>query len=117
MKQPTKPNTPETVATHTPEWTVSQPTGNVALLGRAEIKNRDGLLIAHCDVGMYWHSNAIANARLIVRAVNSHADLVAACRFMLSRSGAIDQSATHDGLTNADALARIRTALAKATAE
>lgn len=57
-----------------------------------------------------------ANAELIVRAVNSHAELVAALALLLARSeSSLDQSATHDGLTNCKAIAQARAVLAKLT--
>jgi hypothetical protein len=53
-----------------------------------------------------------ANARLISAAP----DLLEALRDLLSRAD-LDQSATHDGLENCDALARCRAAIAKATGD
>jgi len=53
-----------------------------------------------------------ANARLIAAAP----DLLEALRDLLSRAD-LDQSATHDGLENCDALARCRAAIAKATGD
>ena len=51
-----------------------------------------------------------ANARLIAAAP----DLLEALRDLLSRAD-LDQSATHDGLENCNALAKCRAAIAKAT--
>jgi hypothetical protein len=53
-----------------------------------------------------------ANARLIAAAP----DLLEALRDLLSRAD-LDQSATHDGLENCNALARCRAAIAKATGD
>lgn len=53
-----------------------------------------------------------ANARLISAAP----DLLEALRDLLSRAD-LDQSATHDGLENCDALARCRAAIAKVTGD
>ena len=55
-----------------------------------------------------------ANARLIAAAP----DLLTALRDLLSRAEIeLDQTATHDGLANCDALARCRAAIAKATGD
>ena len=55
-----------------------------------------------------------ANARLIAAAP----DLLEALRDLLSRAESeLDQTATHDGLANCDALARCRAAIAKATGD
>jgi hypothetical protein len=55
-----------------------------------------------------------ANARLIAAAP----DLLAALRDLLSRAEIeLDQTATHDGIANCDALARCRAAIAKATGD
>ena len=53
-----------------------------------------------------------ANARLIAAAP----DLLAALLDLLSRAD-LDQSATHDGLENCNALAKCRAAIAKATGD
>jgi hypothetical protein len=53
-----------------------------------------------------------ANARLIAAAP----DLLEALRDLLSRAE-LDQTATHDGLENCNALARCRAAIAKATGD
>jgi hypothetical protein len=55
-----------------------------------------------------------ANARLIAAAP----DLLEALRDLLSRAEIeLDQTATHDGLANCDALTRCRAAIAKATGD
>jgi hypothetical protein len=55
-----------------------------------------------------------ANARLIA----ATPDLLEALRDLLSRAEIeLDQTATHDGLANCDALARCRAAIAKATGD
>lgn len=59
-------------------------------------------------------SRQAADAAYIVRACNSHDALVAALAGLLARAGSLDQSATHDGLLNCDALAHACAALAAA---
>lgn len=55
-----------------------------------------------------------ANARLIAAAP----DLLEALRDLLSRAASeLNQTATHDGLANCDAIARCRAAIAKATGD
>ena len=53
------------------------------------------------------------NAQLIAAAP----ELLAALASLLARCGELDQSATHDGLQNCQALAQARAAIAKATGE
>jgi hypothetical protein len=78
------------------------------------IKDAQGELIAQVcelDDGL---NETIANARLMAAAPELLADL----RDLLSRAESeLDQTATHDGLANCDALARCRAAIAKATGD
>lgn len=54
-----------------------------------------------------------ANARLI----SASPDLLSALEKLLSRSLTLDQSATHDGLQNCEAIAQAREAIRKARGE
>jgi len=81
------------------------------------IKDAQGELIAQVcafddGVGNDYIPETTANARLIAAAP----DLLAALLDLLSRAE-LDQSATHDGLENCNALARCRAAIAKATGD
>jgi len=60
---------------------------------------------------------AEANAAFIVRACNAHEELVKALETLLERANGLDQSATHDGLSNCNAITKARIAIAKAKAE
>jgi len=69
-------------------------------------------------------AEATANAAFIVEACNAYdtiraqnAELVKALSHLLVRASSLDQSATHDGLQNCDALAKARAALAKVQKE
>jgi len=81
------------------------------------IKDAQGELIAQVcafddGVGNDYIPETTANARLIAAAP----DLLAALLDLLSRAeNELDQTATHDGLENCNALARCRAAIAKAT--
>lgn len=83
------------------------------------IKDAQGELIAQVcafddGVGNDYIPETTANARLIAAAP----DLLEALRDLLSRAQeALDQTATHDGLANCDALARCRAVIAKATGD
>jgi hypothetical protein len=57
--------------------------------------------------------NTLANARIISAAP----DLLSALELLLSRSGGLDRSATHDGLQNCEAIAQAREAIRKAKGE
>lgn len=76
-----------------------------------EIKDAQGELIAEVCAFDDEVSEAVANARLMAAAP----DLLAALRDLLSRAEIeLDQTATHDGLANCDALARCRAAIIRA---
>jgi len=91
---------PTFVATVRPEYLPGIFRGEICYFQSSEIIN--GILSDECE----------ANAR----AVAALPDLLAALTRLLavSRAG-LDQSATHNGLTNCDAIAHARAALAKAT--
>lgn len=79
-----------------------------------EIKDAQGELIAQICAFDDEVIETVANARLMAAAP----DLLAALRDLLSRAESeLDQTATHDGLANCDALARCRAAIAKATGD
>lgn len=83
------------------------------------IRDAQGEHIAHvCDlddgVANEYLYEAIANARLMAAAP----ELLAALSDLLAiAQEELDQSATHDGLNNADHLARARAAIARATGD
>ena len=79
-----------------------------------DIKDAQGEIIAQvCDLEKESNEST-ANARLMAAAP----DLLEALRDLLSRAESeLDQTATHDGLANCDALARCRAAIAKATGD
>jgi hypothetical protein len=58
-------------------------------------------------------SESIANAHIIASAP----DLLSALEKLLSRSSTLDQSATHEGLQNCEAIAQAREAIRKARGE
>jgi len=66
-----------------------------------------------CDLvyAQGWSEKQVqANARLIAAAP----ELLAALKLLLNRASVLDQSATHDGLQNIDALVAARMAIEKA---
>jgi hypothetical protein len=77
-----------------------------------DIKDAQGELIAQVCAFDDEVSETVANARLMAAAP----DLLAALLDLLSRAE-LDQSATHDGLENCNALAKCRAAIAKATGD
>lgn len=78
------------------------------------IKDAQGEIIAQIPDWEDGLAETTANARLMAAAP----DLLAALRDLLSRAESeLDQTATHDGLANCDALARCRAAIAKATGD
>jgi hypothetical protein len=78
------------------------------------IKDAQGEIIAQIPDWEDGLSETTANARLMAAAP----DLLEALRDLLSRAESeLDQTATHDGLANCDALARCRAAIAKATGD
>ena len=87
------------------QWLIEDRLENAAIGYRA-IVDADGCTV--CNPSPMGE----ANARLIAAAP----DLLEALRDLLSRAD-LDQSATHDGLENCDALARCRAAIAKATGD
>jgi hypothetical protein len=89
------------------QWIIEDRLENAAIGYRA-IVDADGYTV--CNPSPMGE----ANARLIATAP----DLLAALLDLLSRAeNDLDQSATHDGLENCDALARCRAAIAKATGD
>jgi hypothetical protein len=75
------------------------------------IKDAQGEIIAQIPDWEDGLSESTANARLMAAAP----DLLAALRDLLSRAEQeLDQTATHDGLANCDALARCRAAIIRA---
>lgn len=77
-----------------------------------DIKDAQGELIAQVCAFDDEVMETIANARLMAAAP----DLLEALRDILSRAEQeLDQTATHDGLANCDALTKCRRAIAKAT--
>ena len=85
------------------QWLIEDRLENAAIGYRA-IVDADGYTV--CNPSPMGE----ANARLIAAAP----DLLAALLDLLSRAD-LDQSATHDGLENCNALAKCRAAIAKAT--
>ncbi len=78
------------------------------------IKDAQGEIIAQIPDWEDGLTETTANARLMAAAP----DLLAALRDLLSRAESeLDQTATHDGLENCNALAKCRAAIAKATGD
>jgi hypothetical protein len=78
------------------------------------IKDAQGEIIAQIPDWEDGLAETTANARLMAAAP----DLLAALRDLLSRAESeLDQTATHAGLANCDAIARCRAAIAKATGD
>lgn len=76
------------------------------------IKDAQGEMIAQVLTFDDDMMETVSNARLMAAAP----DLLSALRDLLSRAESeLDQTATHDGLANCDALAKCRSAIAKAT--
>ena len=98
---------------HTPgPWWVSVPPS--ACLTTRFIEARDGTHICkvgHRDFTSGSQESDLANAYLIAAAP----ELLEALECLLARCKGLDLSATHDGLTNCNAKAQARAAIAKAT--
>jgi hypothetical protein len=116
---------------HTPSpWKSSDRCGNFGDYNRHEnnapngqvsrhsysVVDEEGFVVAHCTNPLVTMSSerSEANARLISAAP----DLLSALERLLKISQEeLDQSATHDGLVNCEALANARVAIAKAKGE
>jgi len=89
------------------QWLIEDRLEN-AVIGYRAIVDADGYTV--CNPSPMGE----ANARLIA----ASPDLLAALLDLLSRAESeLNQTATHDGLENCDALARCRAAIAKATGD
>jgi hypothetical protein len=88
-------------------WHISQNRSSVG------VYNASGNPVCKLPAAQFTMPRKLADARLIAAAP----ELYKALEGLLARSATLDQSATHDGLQNCEALAAARAALARARGE
>lgn len=101
------------MTTHTKAITLDLTT-NEEILKTAEYFNASHGWDVNAAIALAREVMEDANAHTEVRLFDAAPELLAALEYLLSRAQHLDQSPTHDGCENCDALARARVAIAKA---